>query len=205
MKDNRAMLRNTAKRALKRYSDSQKSSQISEKIDSSGRFDFDAELLSSPRYERALHYLRKMESRRTELEASSSTRQHVGLGISGPGDDLSSLRSDLYTPSFLSDDTPYSHESSTVSEKSSTDTMLGHQEPNQALSNTEHLTVPDFTDGFVTNSLASGSFMSKRRSMPPLYSQIRANASSPKSLLGLVNRAYHRRSRSEGNRSPIDS
>jgi len=105
MKDNRAMLRNIAKRALRRYSDSQKSSQISETIDSSGRFDFDAELLSSPRYERALHYLRKMESRRTELGASSSTRQHVGLGISGPGDDLSSLRSDLYTPSFLSDDT----------------------------------------------------------------------------------------------------
>lgn len=54
------------------------------------RFDFDQELVSAPCYQRAILYLRKMESRQTELRGQSHAPQAIGLGITCEPEDYDS-------------------------------------------------------------------------------------------------------------------
>ena len=202
--DNRDVLRGIAKRVMRRYTVSQKSSHDSHSMTSFDRFDFDQELLSAPCYQRAIHYLRKMESRQTELGGSTSELQAIGLGISYPSEDSDSLAPgssiNLDSPSHLS------QEDLTKILETPTINISYHSEKPDRPTIKESLKSILSHDIDADDAPNPRTFMSKRRSMPPLYSQIQAVAMSPNALLGVVARAQrHRRSRSEGNEAMATS
>lgn len=196
--DNRDVLRGIARRVMRRYTESQTSSHESQSMKSFDKFDFDQELLSAPCYQRAMHYLRKMESRQTELRGSTPEPQIIGLGISYPPEEYDSLA--ISSP--IDPDSTHDQEQENLTEMPETPTIsisCPSQDPAEHVFReplTPTLSHDDHTDELPNH----GSFISKRRSMPPLYSQIQAVAMSPNALLGVVARAQrHRRSRSEGN------
>lgn len=197
MKDNRNMLQRIAKRTLTWCSDSDQS-QSTRSGDSLQRFDFDKQLLASPRYQRVKNYVRQMESRQDELISTSQFRD-TGLGISTP--DNSSILSSCYcSDSFYCqahDDGDRTSRTNTTSVNESLRILEGR--PGSLLAGpSDGLSAPALAYNLVDHE-SPVRFLSKRRSMPPLFSQIQASATSPDALLGVVSpERRHHRSKSEG-------